>query len=106
MALIMLFSGFLCALKKSQIRAGALLFGFLIVALFSYWTYQRNLVWKTPVTLWEDNAKKSPNKARVHGNLGKAYLDAKEYEKARREFEKAIALNPRLLGAYDNLAVI
>ena len=103
---IMLFAGFLCTLKPRQMRTIGIAFGFFAVVLFSCWTYQRNLVWKSPITLWEDNVKKSPNKARVHGNLGKAYLDNREYEKARREFEKVIALDPRLLGAYDNLAVI
>jgi tetratricopeptide (TPR) repeat protein len=78
---------------------------FLILGL-SYWTYERNRVWQDPVTLWEDNIKKSPNRARVHGNLGKAYLDKGEYEKARFHFEKVIELDPALLGAYVNLAKI
>lgn len=63
-------------------------------------------MWQDPVTLWEDNVKKSPNRARVHGNLGKAYLDKGQYEKARLKFEKVIKLDSRLLGAYDNLATI
>jgi len=63
-------------------------------------------VWQDPIRLWEDNVKKSPDKARVHGNLGKAYLDRGEYEKARVAFERTIDLDPTSLGAYDNLATI
>jgi tetratricopeptide (TPR) repeat protein len=78
----------------------------LIAILFGTWTYDRNQVWTDPVLLWRDNAMKSPGKARVHGNLGKAYLDAERYEEAALSFETAIGLDPTLIGAYTNLAVI
>jgi tetratricopeptide (TPR) repeat protein len=78
----------------------------LIAVLFGAWTYERNQVWTDPVLLWSDNALKSPGKARVHGNLGKAYLDAERYQDAARSFETAIRLDPTLIGAYTNLAVI
>jgi tetratricopeptide (TPR) repeat protein len=76
------------------------------ILLFSFWTYQRNFIWMTPITLWEDNIKKSPNKARVHGNLGKAYLDNNMNEKALTHFEYMLKLDPSQLGAYDNIATI
>ena len=101
-----LFAGFICSLEHTQIKKAGIAFGILIILVFSYWTYERNLVWQDPVTLWADNVKKSPNRARVHGNLGKAYLDKGQYEKARVEFEEVIKLDSRLLGAYDNLAKI
>lgn len=41
------------------------------------------------VTLWGDNARKATGKARVHGNLGKAYFDGGDYLLAREAFEKA-----------------
>ncbi len=76
------------------------------VILLGLLTYRRNLVWKEPVTLWEDNVKKAPGRARVHGNLGKAYLDRGRYEKAAEEFRKLIEIDPTFAGAYNNLAVI
>lgn len=76
------------------------------VALWGVWSFQRNRVWTDPVALFEDNAAKSPGKARVHGNLGKAYLDRGRYEEARQSFERAVALDPQIVGAYNNLAVI
>jgi len=78
----------------------------LVAILFGTWTYERNQVWTDPVLLWSDNALKSPEKARVHGNLGKAYLDAERHEEAARSFETAIRLDSTLIGAYTNLAVI
>jgi hypothetical protein len=36
-------------------------------------TYQRNQVWQSEITLWEDVTKKSPRKARPYDELGLAY---------------------------------
>ena len=68
------------------------------------WTSQRIEVWRNPVTLWADNAEKSPNKARVHSNLGKAYLDAGDYEKAWQAFSRARDQDPTLLVAWNGQA--
>jgi len=76
------------------------------LALLALLTYRRNLAWRDPITLWEDNVPKAEGKARVHGNLGKAYLDAGRFEKAAREFKRMIELDPTFVGAYNNLAVI
>ena len=76
------------------------------LALLALLAYRRNLAWRDPITLWEDNVVKAEGKARVHGNLGKAYLDAGRFEKAAREFKRMIELDPTFVGAYNNLAVI
>lgn len=76
------------------------------LALLALLAYRRNLVWRDPISLWEDNVLKAEGKARVHGNLGKAYLDAGRFEKAAREFKRMIELDPTFAGAYNNLAVI
>ena len=92
----------------------------LIIALFSLLTFRRNLIWHDPVTLWEDNVVKAEGKARLHGNLGKAYLDIAQryrrhgkkekaspyFDKARAEFKEVIRLDPTFTSAYNNLAVI
>jgi len=78
----------------------------LCLVLLGFLTYRRNQVWKNPITLWEDNVVKAEGKARVHGNLGKAYLDAGRYGRASEEFERMIELDPTFAGAYNNLAVI
>ncbi len=76
----------------------------ILLLRWSYWTYERNRLWGDAVLLWEDTARKSPRKARVHANLGKAYLDREEPEKARAAFERAIELDPGMVGARVSVA--
>jgi len=66
----------------------------LIVLLFSFLAFKRNLVWQSELSLWEDTAKKSPNKPQVLNNLGKIYLDEERYEDAIVQFNKAIEIAP------------
>jgi tetratricopeptide (TPR) repeat protein len=63
-----------------------------ISLLFSYWTYERNKVWKDELSLWADIYKKSPDKARVNQHFGKALLDANRVDEAIPIYEKALQL--------------
>jgi tetratricopeptide (TPR) repeat protein len=74
----------------------------LLLALASL-TVLRNQVYASEISLWEDTAKKSPHKARVHNNLGYAYQLALRKEEARREFNIALQLDPNLYKARYNL---
>ena len=90
----------------ARFRRSRLILAAAIIFFFGWLTYQRNLVWKDPVSLWEDNVAKAPGRARIHGNLGKAYLDKGRYERAAEEFKKLIEIDPTFASAYNNLAVI
>lgn len=70
------------------------------VIVFAVLTYARNLVWQSPVSLWEDATKKSPGKARGYSVLGLAYKNTGQYDKALLNFNKAIALGPDYMYAY------
>ena len=74
----------------------------LLLALISL-TFLRNQVYTTEISLWEDTVQRSPNKARVHNNLGNAYLLAGRNEDARHEFIVALKLDPLLYQARHNL---
>lgn len=76
-----------------------------VIVLLGLLTVLRNQAWKDEFSLWEDALKKSPTKARVWATLGKAYLDKRDYVKAKQMSEKAVQLDPALLGAINNLAV-
>ncbi|MCE9550870.1 MAG: tetratricopeptide repeat protein, partial [Betaproteobacteria bacterium] len=66
-------------------------------------TVLRNQDYVSEIRLWEDTVIKSPDKARVHNNLGYAYMLARRNDKARREFTTALKLDPRLYKARYNL---
>lgn len=66
-------------------------------------TVLRNGDYETEVSLWEDTARKSPAKARVHTNLGFAYQQAGRREDARRAYLRALELDPAYPPARQNL---
>jgi hypothetical protein len=66
-------------------------------------TVLRNQDYASEIRLWEDTVMKSPDKARVHNNLGYAYMLARLNDEARREFTTALQLDPRLYKARYNL---
>jgi len=78
----------------------------LAIITLSVATYHRNDVWRSPVTLWSDAASKSPNKARVHVNLGNAYLAESKTDLAAEAYRRAIAANPKETAAYNNLSTV
>ena len=88
--------------KKTSIKViytGLILF----ITFLSILTFNRNFVWKSEIALWSDAVKKSPDKERPHGNLGKAYTDKGMIDEALAEFEKAIEIDPSSGQAHYNL---
>ena len=67
-------------------------------------TVMRNQVYQNEISLWEDTVTQSPNKARVHNNLGYAYKLAGRKNEAIREFRIALKLDPDYYKARNNLA--
>lgn len=80
-----------------RLAAAALLLCFISL------TIMRNQAYASEISLWEDTASKSPHKARVHNNLGFAYLQTHRNDEARREFTTALQLDPQLYQARYNL---
>lgn len=66
-------------------------------------TVLRNQAYANEISLWQDTVLKSPGKARVHNNLGHAYLLALRYDEAQSEFATALELDPQLYQARYNL---
>ena len=65
---------------------------FSIIFLLCLGTYERNTFWKSDIKLLEDCVKKSPNKIRIHYNLGLAYQRAGLYQEAIESYQRAIEL--------------
>jgi len=60
-----------------------------ILAVLTGLTIARNQAWRDHLTLYEDLSRKSPDKARVHLNLGLVYRDRGRLNDAIFEFELA-----------------
>ena len=86
-------------LRPPIFRATAVVLLIAISAL----TFVRNRAYGSEIALWEDTVSKSPNKARVHNNLGYAYRQANRNEEARSEYAVALQLDPQFLKARYNL---
>ena len=66
-------------------------------------TIHRNNQYATEITLWEATVALSDGKARVHNNLGYAYRLAGRNEDARRQYTRALELDPQHIKARYNL---
>jgi len=64
---------------------------FILIAVFSLLTYQRNKVWSDDVLLWSDVVKKSPFLAKGHLNLAIAYDNSGQHYQALDSFDRVIA---------------
>lgn len=81
----------------------------IVVALMlgSTWlTEQRNQVYATEVSFWQDVVEKSPHNVRAHGNLGYAYVLDCRLDAARQEFQQALRIDPDDMRAQVNLALL
>ncbi|MGZ8983579.1 MAG: tetratricopeptide repeat protein [Methylotenera sp.] len=78
---------------------------FIMFIAASTLTIMRNLDYRSEVTLWQTAVKLSPNKARVHNNLGYAYFLAGQPDKARQHYLQALALDSKNFKASYNLQI-
>lgn len=77
---------------------------FAVILLLMAATIQRNRIYQSEITLWEDVARKSPRKARAFNNLGYAYALAGRTSDAEKAFSTALTLDPDFEKARTNLA--
>lgn len=80
-----------------------------ILVLFSYQSYNRNKVWKSPITLFTDVIKKNRSGAEVsmgYFNRGNEYYRLKEMNNALSDYNTSIDLFPSYPDAYFNRGLI
>lgn len=64
-----------------------------VIAVLSVATLQRNGIYQTEISFWEDTAARNPSSPRAANNLGMAYAVACRREAALDEFSRAISLD-------------
>ena len=77
----------------------------LIISLHAYGTYQRNIVWSTELSLWEDSIKKSPKSFNSQMNYGVALMAKARYDEALVHFRKALEIQPNHSYIQINMAI-
>lgn len=89
-------------------RAGRIALAAILVAglALSTATYQRNKVWLSGLTLWEDSVSNSPNKERPVMHYANAISGAGRLEEAKNLYEKVLTINPDNATARYNLGII
>lgn len=74
-----------------------------ITLLFGILSIERNKVWRTELTLWQDSHEKSPHKLRPLINLARAHSVEGNREKAIRYYEESLAKGPGVFVPHYNL---
>ncbi len=94
--------------NSGSLRALRILPAMLVLAIiaFSVSAYLRNELWGDGIRLWEDTARKSPAKARVHFCLANMYKDRNLFDEAMNQYLVAIKLEPDYAEAHNNLGTL
>lgn len=77
-----------------------------IACLWSFWTYQRNGVWESGLSLWQDSANKSPNKSRPHESLAYYLEQAGRFSESLDHYRRAMQLGSNKETMYINIGNI
>ena len=78
----------------------------LVVVVFSVMSSERCTVWRSSLTLWSDGRYKYPESAMIRYNLGAAYYDGGMVDKAMKEYEETVRLEPTHNKVHNNIGVI
>ena len=92
-------SGGEAAQKRNRLLLAAAIF---TCAMLCVLTWQRCLVWKDGVTLWNDVIRNYPLDPVAYHNRALAFKDAGNYERAIADFTTALSINPQFIDAYNN----
>jgi hypothetical protein len=84
----------------------AVCIGFLLISLILALTaYNRNSVWRSEVSIWEDTVSKSPDSARAWINLGAVYIKQREPVSSLKATIRSIELDPSKADAWNNIGI-
>ncbi len=73
---------------------------------YTFMTYQRTQVWKDGMTLWSDVIDKGNEVALAYNNRGVLYKQAGELDKAMKDYQHSLKLNPVNADTWSNIGLI
>jgi hypothetical protein len=76
---------------------------FVILTVFSIVAVQRNLDWHNNLSLFSSGVRNDPDSPAAHYNLGTAYMEIGQLEKARSQWEITLKLDPRFSDALTQM---
>jgi tetratricopeptide (TPR) repeat protein len=88
---------------KKEVLSGFII---LLLCLYAYGTWQRNIIWHTEISLWHDVTVKSPGNGRGMMNYALAELTAGNNDIAETYLKKAEKLTPDYSFVYTNLGIV
>jgi Flp pilus assembly protein TadD len=88
---------------RGALRYGVPLAAAAILLALGVATWQRNQVWQSAVTLWEDAARKAPKNVRALYNYGSYLVEAGRADEGIAVLDRTVALDPRHADAWHNL---
>ncbi len=74
-----------------------------IVGLLAVVSVQRNLDWRNNLSLFSSGVRNDPDSPAAHYNLGTAYMETGQLEKARREWDVTLKLDPQYADALTQM---
>ncbi|HTY13329.1 MAG TPA: tetratricopeptide repeat protein [Candidatus Omnitrophota bacterium] len=93
--------------KRPEFRTAGMVTFVLIAGALAVLSFQRAMVWRDGMSLWNDVLKKYPGCALAYYNRGEEYfLRLRDYDRAYSDFSRAIAADPKYSSAYINRALI
>ncbi|MBI9089877.1 MAG: tetratricopeptide repeat protein [Desulfobacterium sp.] len=93
--------------KKSRALKYGLLFVPVLILLFlSVISINRNMVWENSIALWENSLAHGSRNLVAHKNLGKAYAEAGNFQKAITHYKYGLSINPDMSTLHSNLGKV
>ncbi|MBE7446047.1 MAG: tetratricopeptide repeat protein [Planctomycetia bacterium] len=75
----------------------------LMLGGYGFSVIRKNGMWRDEFTLWTKTITRSPNSYRAHCNLGNIYIEIGLVERAYREYQTALRINPEDPNVHSNL---
>lgn len=92
-------------LEKNTSKWAIITLSFIFLSLHAYGTRQRNKIWATEESLWQECTIKAPNNGRGWMNYGLALMQKGDYTNAINCFQRTITIWPDYAYGYINMGI-